>query len=573
MIPVAGRAAFLRRIHLFHDLKDEELTSIAEKLKEDVVEEGQVVFTQGAEADRFCIIYQGKVGITQVRRKENLELAILVGGDYFGEEALFANRKRSATVTASETTSMFWLSREDFNEFLKRFPKLKSAFAVSIASRRLARQTRFNWLWPDEVVYFVARKHEILLARALSGPLIALSLPVTLLVWFFLTRSFLAIFSAGVLLIATLGWAAWNAIDWGNDYYIVTNQRAIWLEKVIGLYDSRQEAPLTTILSVGVETDMSGRLLDYGDVVIRTFVGRLPFQHVSHPYQAAHMVEEQWGRTKHSASRLEKEAMRNVLREKLGLTVETKTQEAAPPEAAPSSGRVSSPTPYRPSLWSVISANWFKLRMEDSGTITYRKHWIVLLRQVWQPTLLILLILAAMIVRLTTLARAPAEKLFDFTGGFSVDTTMLALPVLLLPLAVWWLYQYMDWGNDIFQVTSDQILDIDRKPFGTEERRAAPLENILSMEYKRLGLAGYLFNFGTVYITVGGTQLAFEDVLDPASVQSDIDHRRAARIAKKKEVEAAAERERMSDWLVAYHENQDELRQGQGSSETEPKSE
>jgi hypothetical protein len=208
--------AFLRRIHLFHDLKDEELASIAERLKEDVFEEGKVIFTQGADADRFCIIYQGKVGITQVRRKENLELATLVGGDYFGEEALFAKRKRSATVTASEKTSVFWLPKEDFNEYLKLFPKLKSAFAASIASRRLARETRFNWLWPDEVVYFVARKHEILLARALSGPIVALSAPIFLLVWFFLTRSFLAIFSAGVLLIAILAWAVWNAIDWGT---------------------------------------------------------------------------------------------------------------------------------------------------------------------------------------------------------------------------------------------------------------------------------------------------------------------------------------------------------------------
>jgi hypothetical protein len=37
------------------------------------------------------------------------------------------------------------------------------------------------------------------------------------------------------------------------------NQRVIWLEKVVGLYDSRQEAPLGTILSVGVETDMIRR--------------------------------------------------------------------------------------------------------------------------------------------------------------------------------------------------------------------------------------------------------------------------------------------------------------------------
>ena len=124
----------------------------------------------------------------------------------------------------------------------------------------------------------------------------------------------------------------WNWIDWGNDYYIVTNQRVIWLEKVIGLYDSRQEAPLSTVLSVGVETDVTGRLLDYGNVIVRTYVGKIPFSHVSHPYEAAHLVEEQWTRTKRSASRMEKEAMRNVLRQKMGLTVRRKSEETAKPK-------------------------------------------------------------------------------------------------------------------------------------------------------------------------------------------------------------------------------------------------
>jgi hypothetical protein len=568
VIPTEGRVAFLRRIHLFHDISDVDLASIAAKLKEEVVEQGKAVFTQGGEADRFYIIYQGKVAITQKRAREERVLASMVGGDYFGEEALFTNRRRSATISAAEKSSLFSLSRLDFNEIIKRYPRLKMAFEVSIASRRLARQTHFSWLWPDEVVYFVARKHEILLARGLSGPVFALVVPAALLFGFFMTRSLVAISSAAVSLVAIMGWAVWNAIDWGNDYYIVTNQRVIWLEKVIGLYDSRQEAPLTTILSVGVETDMTGRLLDYGNVVVRTFVGRLPFSHVSHPHQAAHMIEEQWGRTKHFASRAERDAMHNVLRQKLGLTVENKAVEPTFADR-----KVAVPSPLRPALWRVLIANWFKLRTEDSGTITYRKHWYVLGHQVWQPSLLILLVLGSMAARLYTLWRTPGVKLFDFSTGIRVDTPMAALPVILVPLVVWWVYQYIDWSNDIFQVTPDQIVDVDRKPFGTEERRAAPLENILSMEYKRLGVAGYLFNFGTVEISVGGTKLAFEDVLDPASVQADIDRRRATRIAKKREAEANAERERMADWLVAYHENASEFDQQSSPPEASPKSE
>ena len=91
-------------------------------------------------------------------------------------------------------------------------------------------------------------------------------------------------------------------MDWGNDYYIVTNQRVVWLEKVVGIYDSRQESALSTVLSVGVEANPLGRVLDYGDVIVRTFVGKIPFSHVDHPYQAARMIEEYWMRTRSRGS-------------------------------------------------------------------------------------------------------------------------------------------------------------------------------------------------------------------------------------------------------------------------------
>jgi hypothetical protein len=118
----------------------------------------------------------------------------------------------------------------------------------------------------------------------------------------------------------------------------------------------------------------------------------------------------------------------------------------------------------------------------------------------------------------------------------------------------------MDWSNDKFEVTPEQIIDIDRKPFGTESRNAAQLENILGTNYERRGILGNLFNFGTVHITVGGSKLAFEDVIDPATVQSDIDRRRMARTAKKNEGAVAAERERMAEWLATYHHSAEDFR-------------
>lgn len=551
MIPIPARVAFLRRIHLFHDLDEEELIPVAEKLEEVVFEEGMEIFKQGSAADRFYIIYQGKANITQIRRKETVELASLVGGDYFGEEALFVHRSRSATIRAAERTSMFLISRQEFNELIKRFPRLKAAFEVSIASRRLARQLRMKWLRPDEVIYFLARKHYTLLIDALALPVLLSLAAMAVAAWGLLVNSWIAGGGGALFFVIMILWAVWRGIDWGNDYYIVTNQRVVWLEKVVGIYDSRQEAPLSTVLSVGVETDLLGRMLDYGHVVIRTFVGKIPFNNVAHPYQASQMVEEQWTRSKHIASAAEKEAMRNAIRKKLGLTEKVDTT-----KSASQTEKAAVPRLYKPGWGAILliklfkNSKIFRVRFQVGDTITYRKHIFVLIRNIALPALACLFFIAGMGFRAYAWIR----------GGMKGADILFLLLLFIFIYPLWRLiYQYLDWSNDTFQVTEDQIIDIDKKPFGTEERKAAPLENILATASERLGILGHIFNYGTVYITVGGSRLAFEDVYNPAEVQQDIDNRRIARKNRQEEGRAAAERERMADWLASYHENIQEI--------------
>ena len=54
--------------------------------------------------------------------------------------------------------------------------------------------------------------------------------------------------------------------------------------------------------------------------------------------------------------------------------------------------------------------------------------------------------------------------------------------------------EYVDWSNDIFQVTPDQIMDIDKTPLGQVTSDIAALENILSIEHKRIGILQLFFN-------------------------------------------------------------------------------
>lgn len=565
------RALFLRKIHLFHELKDDQLVQIGVRFTEESFDAGEMILKQGEIADSFYLIYSGNARIYRYHEGREQELAVLVSGDYFGEMEVLAPRgARSASASALTPTLLLRITKEEFAEVLKAYPTLKPNLEIAIASRKLARTLRFKWLRKDEVVYFLARKHPFFLVQTLAPPVLALFVPIYMFIWGALAGSIAAIAFGGVLIAIILAWGAWNAVDWGNDYYVVTNQRVVWLERVIGLYDSRNEAPLSQILSVGVDTDMVGRILDYGDVFVRTFVGSIPFRRVPRPQQAAHMVEEYWHRTQQISEQAEKEAFKTALRQRLGLLEPSETEKAPPKKEEKTAFPL-----YKPNIFRILGANLFKVRLEEGAIITYRKHWFVLLQQVFLPSVIFLGLLGIWIARLITIAISPELALIQTLpdGSLAADTIAVSLPLLLLPVLGWWIYQYLDWTNDIFRVTNEQIMDIDRKPFGTEVRRAAPLDNILGTRYERLGILGYLINFGTVYIDVGSAQFAFEDVLDPAGVQADVDRRRLMREASKKEAERTAERNRMADWMAAYHRNVEELRLEQELKNTKPKTE
>jgi CRP-like cAMP-binding protein len=555
------RIAFLRKIHLFYGLEDEDLEIIADDMEEAAYAEGEVIFKQNSKSESFYLIYSGNVRIVRKQEGEEIQLAVLEKNDYFGEMGLIARRTRSGTVVATRDTRLLILDRESFEKYLKQFSRLRLNMDIAVRSRRLARTLRFNWLRQDEVVYFLAHHHKIVLIEHLIPPVLSLIVPLAFLYAWIIILPYVIVGLASLLsLIAAVGWIVWTVVDWGNDYYVVTNQRVVWLEKVIGIYDSRQESPLSTILSVNVETSQLGRILDYGDVVVRTWIGTVPFKQVDHPEQAQHMIEEYWDRTKNRAVDFEKEAMKEAIRERLGLSV------PAPPEDDDEESEAEDkpkPDPKPETFGAILrflGLNRIKLRFELGENVIYRKHWVVLILEAWMPFAGFFGLIFLLIYRSIQLFIDPAQSLFSFGDGFSVDTWVNVYLLTLIPFAFWLVYAVLDWSNDTFEVTNEQIIDIDRKPLGTESRNAAQLESILGTHYERHGLLGNIFNFGTVYITVGGSKLAFEDVIDPASVQSDIDRRRLALKNQREQAAITSERNRMAEWLVTYHKNAQEFR-------------
>jgi hypothetical protein len=546
-----ARVEFLRKLHLFRGLSDDELVLAAGELHEKTFDQGATVFDEGAAADSLYIIFQGRVDITRRVKEKVLRVATLVRGDYFGEQGLLKGKNRSATVIAAEReTILLVLFREQFNSLLNKSAGLHQNFDIMMASRKLANELRFKWLAENEVIYFLARKHQFLLIRALVLPVLLL-IPVIAIFW-------LAVLVPGIgftlglvgsfLFFLDLFWAIWRYVDWGNDYYIVTNQRVIWLEKVIGLYDSRTEAGVGTILSVSSEIDYWGRMWDYGTVVVRTFTGQIRLDFVRHPKQAAAMIEEYWNRAKEGSRKANEDVMRKAIRLKMGI-------DKPPPEPVQTAP---AKPPKKQSALKIWWQNAFRMRIEDGNIVTYHKHIFVLFQNTFPFTAGILFLILFMLTW---------PLWFSFPLPSWLAMMFLLVMFILFCVAV---YEYMDWVNDIYQVTPDQIVDVTRKPFGTEDRKAAPLENILSTEYKRIGLLGVLMNYGTVIVMVGGAQFRFEDVADPPSVQQDIVRRQLGRMAKKREVESAADRDRMADWLSVYNRTLEEIHREKNESGPKP---
>lgn len=549
---ISKYASLLKQQYLFQGLNDAQLAHVVthieriEKFKDDVI------YAQGSPGDKFYVIFQGRVRVTQKEGQRERQLRILNAGDYFGEGGLLFKRPRSDTITALEPTVLLRLSREDFFELLEIMPSIRMNLSATAESRYLALKENFDWLSDDEVIYLIRRKHELFLLISLIPPVILglIALPIFVLSFSQTSPSLtIAALLFGIFgMIGSVMWGIWNWLDWGNDFYIVTSQRVVWLERVIFFYYSRQEAPLTQVLSVNVKTSFIGRIFNYGSVDVRTFTGGIPMQNMTDPKQFASYVEGFQSR----AQRQQREAEAEIIEKELHKRIH-KESEPLPVKPAPPKPAENKKKPKQSALQYILDT-FLKVRFEQDNVITYRKHWLVLIGKTLAPTMVFL-----MLVILYSLLLY--QYLFRDGIGISGLPVSVLAGLLLFAVILWWGYHYLDWNNDIYQLTPEQIVDIERKPLGEEQKKTAPLDSILSLEHARLGIIQLIFNFGNVVINVGQTKFIFRGVHNPDQVHQDVADYIEARRRKRQEVEAERERKRLLDWFGTYHQQHDEIEQ------------
>ena len=126
----------LRSVPLFASLDDDSARDLRSLLSEEVVPQNTRLFRQGDSGDAMYLIESGRVRITiRDEDKQEVTLAELAQGDFFGEMSIIDGRKRSADAKVTEDSRLAVLSREAFLSFVRKKPDVALEMLSALTDR------------------------------------------------------------------------------------------------------------------------------------------------------------------------------------------------------------------------------------------------------------------------------------------------------------------------------------------------------------------------------------------------------------------------------------------------------
>ncbi len=528
-----GAAQLIQGIFPFSELDAATQADLGAYVERESFATGTVIYAQDSPVKAVYFILSGHVEIVQQQKKSHRTVAKLEAGDHFGAEAISGSGFAQTQAVCLSRVMVLKIKRANLMAVYEAAPILRRVFHQFYKTYQLLCKVDLPWRQPEETVYLLTRRTRFLLwLRVL--PLLALSLVGFGLL---LSLSFTAKFGTIlwlVLAFLALGFGlfltGWSALEWSNDYFILTRDRVLMQRLLIGMFDSRQETPMSAILSTGLDSSFLGRLIGFGAVTARAYTGDLRLPNLPDPdlvfatleYRRKTMIKEQ--------RRAEQEGMETLLQNRLKSADQRVTQ------PLPVKREAQTQVNYYSGDFFDLLAKFFNLRIEKDGSVIYRTHWWMLMKKTFLPTLFLLAVIVMVVLRL-----------FEFFTFYEAGVYLLAIVGAVIGWG-WWFYQYLDWFNDVYIISPDQLMDVNRRPLGHEEKRSAPVRNIQTVEYERKGLIALLLNFGTVSIRIGNETFTFDNVYNPSAIQVEIFNRYRESAEHSRKMEQG----RIADYISIY---------------------
>jgi NTE family protein len=121
--PAESSLEFLRSGTVFSRLSPRLFDLMASEFEWVSFDQGDVLFSQGDESDRFFFVVHGRLAITRRDRDGEMFIGWVKPGESVGEMALLEGSPRTATVRAARATVAITLARENYEALTARVPE------------------------------------------------------------------------------------------------------------------------------------------------------------------------------------------------------------------------------------------------------------------------------------------------------------------------------------------------------------------------------------------------------------------------------------------------------------------
>jgi CRP/FNR family cyclic AMP-dependent transcriptional regulator len=144
---------------LLSGLSEQDQKIILDRCRRCSVQPRTVIVSQGSSGRDMFIVDSGslKVSVISGDGKE-ISFVVLRAGDYFGELSMIDGRRRSATVTAIESSELFVLGHSEYQELLREYPHTATEFLTRLLLTLVNRMRATDQLYQDSVFLDVSSR-------------------------------------------------------------------------------------------------------------------------------------------------------------------------------------------------------------------------------------------------------------------------------------------------------------------------------------------------------------------------------------------------------------------------------
>jgi hypothetical protein len=302
--------------------------------------------------------------------------------------------------------------------------------------------------------------------------------------------------------VVALFFVFFNFYDWLNDELILTNKRVVYDNDQVFIPRLIERRVQEQIFIEDVQNVVANtktypqHWLNYGTVIVKSarFGGELQFDGCNRPKDMQNKIMEQVRAYRKQYSERDFERM-----------IETRIYSTSKPKAGKQQTELNRSRAFALVSWLVPDNPEYN---EDRKEYIWRAHWLFLVRALIGPCIfgvVGLIVVASMVGR--------ADPLLTFSTAC----------FFLLAFSAYFLWEAEDYRNDLYILTPSNVIDIDKKPFGPEDRREASLGAINNVSFETTFISN-LLGYGNVVLETagGGGKFTFDHVPKPRDVVAQI---------------------------------------------------